>query len=46
MIDAGDRYLDSDAVFGVRDSLVVAFTPDPATPGGLLADFDLKLARA
>lgn len=46
LFDAESEYLDSDAVFGVRDSLVVAFTPDPATPGGLLADFDLKLARA
>ncbi len=46
LFDAQSRYLDSDAVFGVRDSLVVHFTPDPDTPGGLLADFDLKLAPA
>jgi hydroxyquinol 1,2-dioxygenase len=46
LFDAESRYLDSDAVFGVRDSLVVRFTPDPQTPGGLLADFDLRLAPA
>ena len=46
LFDAESQYLDSDAVFGVRDSLVVTFTPDPTTPGGLLADFDLKLAKA
>jgi len=46
LFDAESRYLDSDAVFGVRDSLVVRFTPDPETPGGLLADFDLRLAKA
>jgi catechol 1,2-dioxygenase len=46
LFDADSRYLDSDAVFGVRDSLVVRFTPDPETPGGLLADFDLRLAKA
>lgn len=33
MFVAGDRYLESDAVFGVRDSLIVDFVPtdDPAT---------------
>lgn len=33
MFVAGDRYLESDAVFGVRDSLIVDFvsTDDPAT---------------
>lgn len=43
LFDAESRYLDSDAVFGVRDSLVVRLAPDPAT-GGLQADFDVRLA--
>jgi catechol 1,2-dioxygenase len=32
MFVAGDAYLDSDAVFGVKDSLIVDFVPhdDPA----------------
>jgi catechol 1,2-dioxygenase len=41
----GDPYLESDAVFGVKDSLVVAFTP--TAPGGALGvhyDFGLKRA--
>ncbi len=49
---AGDRYLDSDAVFGVRQSLVadwVRHEPDPqhAHPGGyytLAYDFVLNPA--
>ena len=45
LFDAASDYLDSDAVFGVRDSLVVPFTPDG--PGGdLVARFDVKLAPA
>ncbi len=28
----GDRYLDSDAVFGVKDRLIADFTPHPAGP--------------
>jgi len=33
----GDQYLESDAVFGVRDSLIVDFVPtdDPATAARL-----------
>ncbi|MEZ5652503.1 MAG: intradiol ring-cleavage dioxygenase [Burkholderiaceae bacterium] len=36
----GDQYLDSDAVFGVKDSLIVDFTPHPAgeTPDGKTSD--------
>jgi hydroxyquinol 1,2-dioxygenase len=51
----GSKYLDSDAVFAVRDSLVVEFEPHP--PGKALdgrdmprpyhvADFDFRLPRA
>jgi catechol 1,2-dioxygenase len=41
LFDAESDYLDSDAVFGVRDSLVVPFTI--ADGGGLLARFDVAL---
>ena len=50
----GDAYLDSDAVFGVKHSLVVDFKPHPAGPtpdGGksaapyLTAEYDFKLVR-
>lgn len=41
LFDAESRYLDSDAVFGVRDSLVVRFVPEG---DALAADFDLRLA--
>jgi protocatechuate 3,4-dioxygenase beta subunit len=44
LFDAESRYLDSDAVFGVRDSLVAGLEPDAGT-GGLVADFDLRLGR-
>lgn len=40
----GDEYLDSDAVFGVKPSLVVPFTP--AAGGGWETKFDFHLARA
>ncbi len=54
---AGDPYLDRDAVFGVKDSLIVEFTDHPAGPGpgpdGQLLDgrwtsahFDIVLAAA
>jgi len=39
----GDRWLDSDAVFGVRGSLVKAWTPREA--GGFALDYDFVLAR-
>ncbi|MEK9719468.1 MAG: hydroxyquinol 1,2-dioxygenase, partial [Quisquiliibacterium sp.] len=52
---AGDQYLDSDAVFGVKDSLIVNFErhdPGP-TPDGrnsaepfTTAHYDFVLARA
>ena len=51
----GDKYLDSDAVFGVKHSLVVEFKDQPAgvTPDGKksatpfwIAEFDFKLVRA
>jgi protocatechuate 3,4-dioxygenase beta subunit len=45
LFDAESPYLDSDAVFGVRDSLVVPFTTDPAS-GELAAAFDFKLEPA
>lgn len=41
---AGDPYLETDAVFAVRDSLVIDFTP--ATDGGLEASYDFVLAKA
>jgi catechol 1,2-dioxygenase len=41
IFDAQSQYLDSDAVFGVRDSLVVRFAPEG---DALAADFDLRLA--
>ena len=51
----GDAHLDSDAVFGVKRSLVVAFVPHPAGPapdGGrcdapfFTAGFDFRLVRS
>jgi catechol 1,2-dioxygenase len=42
VFDARSDYLDSDAVFGVRDSLIVEFTPD-AESGELVAQFDVAL---
>jgi hydroxyquinol 1,2-dioxygenase len=50
----GDAYLDSDAVFGVKRSLVVPFSPHPAgaTPDGTASDtpfctaeYDFRLVR-
>ncbi len=40
LFDSESKYLDSDAVFGVRDSLILDFEPDGA---GLKATFDIKL---
>jgi protocatechuate 3,4-dioxygenase beta subunit len=42
IFDRGSEYLDSDAVFGVRDSLIVDFAKDPSSDG-LLAQFDITL---
>ena len=51
----GDAYLDSDAVFGVKQSLVVDFKPHPAGPtpdGGkttapfCTAEYDFRLVRS
>lgn len=42
IFDRGSDYLDSDAVFGVRDSLIVDFAKDPSGDG-LLAQFDIRL---
>jgi hydroxyquinol 1,2-dioxygenase len=51
----GDAYLDSDAVFGVKHSLVVDFKPHPAGPtpdGGksaapyCTAEYDFRLVRS
>jgi len=44
VFDSGSDYLDSDAVFGVRDSLVVDFEPQPEG-GELLARFDIVLQQ-
>jgi catechol 1,2-dioxygenase len=41
VFDAESAYLDSDAVFGVRDSLVRTFEPDGS--GGLQTTFDVVL---
>ena len=41
----GDEYLDSDAVFGVKPSLVAPFTPAAAGGRGWEAKFDFHLAR-
>ncbi len=52
---AGDQYLDKDAVFGVKESLIVEFTehqPGPAPEGRAMNEpwsrvtFDMVLARA
>ena len=44
---AGDPYLHSDAVFGMRESLIASFEPDPATGGArLVRDFVLAKAHA
>lgn len=40
----GDRYLDSDAVFGVRQSLIADWKEQP--DGSFLLDFDFVLQRA
>jgi catechol 1,2-dioxygenase len=42
VFDSESDYLDSDAVFGVRDSLIVRFATDPDT-GEAVADFDVAL---
>jgi protocatechuate 3,4-dioxygenase beta subunit len=42
VFDAASDYLDSDAVFGVRDSLIVKFTGDG---DDLTGDFDIVLER-
>ncbi|MBO0705504.1 MAG: 6-chlorohydroxyquinol-1,2-dioxygenase [Candidatus Dormibacteraeota bacterium] len=42
IFDRDSDYLDSDAVFGVRDSLIVDFAKDPSGDG-LLAQFDITL---
>jgi protocatechuate 3,4-dioxygenase beta subunit len=42
VFDAKSDYLDSDAVFGVRDSLIVEFEPD-VDSGELVAQFDVAL---
>jgi protocatechuate 3,4-dioxygenase beta subunit len=44
VFDAESDHLDSDAVFGVRDSLLARFEPDPAD-GLLRTSFDLALER-
>jgi protocatechuate 3,4-dioxygenase beta subunit len=45
VFDAESDYLDSDAVFGVRDSLVVRFETDPGS-GEAVARFDVALEPA
>ncbi len=49
IFDAGDPYLDSDTVFGVRDSLIRPFRPaGPGDPGDVrhVVDMDFVLAPA
>jgi len=41
----GDKYLDSDAVFGVKDSLIVNFKKNAAGVATCNYDFVLKPAR-
>jgi protocatechuate 3,4-dioxygenase beta subunit len=41
LFDSESQYLDSDAVFGVRDSLILEFEDDGS--GGLKANFDITL---
>jgi hydroxyquinol 1,2-dioxygenase len=45
LFDADSDYLDSDAVFGVRDSLIVRFTPE-GDSGAVAARFDVALEPA
>lgn len=42
---AGDGYLDSDAVFGVKDKLIVDFKPADNPTEGWLAEYDFVLVR-
>jgi catechol 1,2-dioxygenase len=44
IFDSESPYLDSDAVFGVRDSLIVQFEKQP--DGSFTAEFDVTLVRA
>jgi hydroxyquinol 1,2-dioxygenase len=43
---AGEEYLDSDAVFGVRQSLIIAYKRDPALPNVDVVEYDFALADA
>jgi len=43
---AGDEYLDSDAVFGVRESLIIAYKHDPAMPEVSVIEYDFALTAA
>lgn len=42
---AGDGYLDSDAVFGVKDRLIVDFKPSESSSERWLAEYDFVLVR-
>nr|WP_295826121.1 intradiol ring-cleavage dioxygenase [uncultured Azospirillum sp.] len=42
---AGDGYLDSDAVFGVKDQLIVEFKPTDSPSESWLAEYDFVLVR-
>lgn len=42
---AGDGYLDSDAVFGVKDQLIVEFKPADTPSESWLAEYDFVLVR-
>ncbi len=44
LFNRADPYVDSDAVFGVRSSVLVDFTPDGN--GGVVCDHDFVLAQA
>jgi hydroxyquinol 1,2-dioxygenase len=41
---AGDPYLESDAVYGVRESLVVSYKHDSSLPGVSIVDYNFTLA--
>lgn len=43
---AGDRYLESDAVFGVKSSLIAEFTRNPSGQTAWTCQFDFVLNRA
>jgi hydroxyquinol 1,2-dioxygenase len=43
---AGDAYLTSDAVFGVKQSLITTFLPTQSQSEAWVADYDFVLTKA